>query len=72
MCSHEEPLSSAGGGAITSPRTLHRAKEQGSIPQEAQLTPRDPRMTAWDDIPWEFGGLDVLGSPKVDNQYHAA
>ena len=133
-------------------RVFHRAKEMGWIPQEAQLTPRDPRMTAWDDIPeeerpfqrrlmevaagfaehvdvqvgrlvdeidqlgygdntlifyiWgdngssgegqngtisellaqngipipvsmhlqaldELGGLDVLGSPKVDNQYHA-
>ncbi len=133
-------------------RVFHRAKEMGWIPQEAQLTPRDPRMTAWDDIPeeerpfqrrlmevaagfaehvdvqvgrlvdeidqlgygdntlifyiWgdngssgegqngtisellaqngipiplsmhlqaldELGGLDALGSPKVDNQYHA-
>ena len=133
-------------------RVFHRAKEQGWIPQEAQLTPRDPRMAAWDDIPeeekpfqrrlmevaagyaehvdvqvgrlidevdrlgygentlvfyiWgdngssgegqdgtisellsqngipttidmhlraldELGGLDVLGSPKTDNQYHA-
>jgi arylsulfatase len=133
-------------------RVFHRAKEQGWIPQEAQLTPRDPRLAAWDDIPqhqrpfqrrlmevaagfaehvdvqvgrlideveqlgygdntlifyiWgdngssgegqngtiselisqnnipstveqhitaleELGGLDVLGSPKVDNQYHA-
>ena len=134
-------------------RVFHRAKEKGWIPQEAQLTPRDPRMAAWDDIPeeekpfqrrlmevaagyaehvdvqvgrlvdeverlgygentlvfyiWgdngssgegangtisellsqngipttidmhlkaldELGGLDVLGSPKTDNQYHAA
>ena len=134
-------------------RVFHRAKEMGWIPQEAQLTPRDPAMTAWDDIPdhqrpfqtrlmevaagyaehvdvqvgrlvdeidrlgyadntmvfyiWgdngssgegldgtisellaqngipttvdmhikaldELGGLDVLGSPKVENQYHAA
>jgi arylsulfatase A-like enzyme len=133
-------------------RVFHRAKEMGWIPQEAQLTPRDPRMAAWDDIPEEerpfqrrlmevaagfaehvdvqvgrlvdeidqlgygdntlifyiwgdngssgegqngtisellaqnsipiplsmhmqaldaLGGLDALGSPKVDNQYHA-
>ena len=133
-------------------RVFHRAKEKGWIPQEAQLTPRDPQLAAWDDIPeaerpfqrrlmevaagyaehvdvqvgrvvdeidrlgygdntlifyiWgdngssgegqngtisellaqnmipttvdmhiraldELGGLDVLGSPQVDNQYHA-
>jgi arylsulfatase A-like enzyme len=133
-------------------RVHARAKEQGWIPQDAELTPRDPRLAAWDDIPedekpfqrrlmevaagyaehvdvqvgrlideverlgygdntlvfyiWgdngssgegqngtvsellsqngipstvdmhikalnEMGGLDVLGSPKVDNQYHA-
>ncbi|GAA4605990.1 arylsulfatase [Actinoplanes octamycinicus] len=133
-------------------RVFHRAKEMGWIPAQAQLTPRDPRMPAWEDIPeherpfqsrlmevaagfgehvdvqvgrlidevdalgygdntlvfyiWgdngssgegqngtisellaqnaipttvdmhlealdELGGLDVLGSPKVDNQYHA-
>jgi arylsulfatase A-like enzyme len=133
-------------------RVFHRAKEQGWIPEETQLTPRDPRMPAWEDIPadekpfqrrlmevaagyaehvdvqvgrlvdeverlgygentlvfyiWgdngssgegangtisellsqngipttidmhlkaldELGGLDVLGSPKTDNQYHA-
>jgi arylsulfatase len=130
-----------------------RAKDKGWIPPEAQLTPRDPRLAAWEDIPeherpfqtrlmevaagfaehvdvqvgrlvdevetlgygentlvfyiWgdngssgegangtisellsqngipttidmhikaldELGGLDVLGSPKTDNQYHAA
>jgi arylsulfatase A-like enzyme len=134
-------------------RVFHRAKEMGWIPPNTQLTPRDPRMAAWEDIPeaerpfqrrlmevaagfaehadvqagrlideleglgygdntlvfyiWgdngssgegtngtisellsqngipstvdmhiraleEMGGLDVLGSPKVDNQYHAA
>lgn len=134
-------------------RVFRRAKEQGWIPPETQLTPRDPNMPAWEDIPeqerpfqrrlmevaagfgehadvqagrlidelehlgyadntlvfylWgdngssgegangtisellsqngipttvamhiealdEMGGLDVLGSPKVDNQYHAA
>jgi arylsulfatase A-like enzyme len=134
-------------------RVFARAKEKGWIPAEAQLTPRDPRLAAWDDIPederpfqtrlmevaagyaehvdvqvgrlvdevetlgygentlvfyiWgdngssgegangtisellsqngipttidmhikaldELGGLDVLGSPKTDNQYHAA
>ncbi|UJA20516.1 arylsulfatase [Thermoleophilia bacterium SCSIO 60948] len=133
-------------------RVFHRAKEKGWIPAEAQLTPRDPQMPAWDDIPeaqrpfqrrlmevaagfaehadvqagrvideierlgraentlifyiWgdngssgegqngtisellaqngipttvdthidaleEMGGLDLLGTPKVDNQYHA-
>jgi arylsulfatase A-like enzyme len=133
-------------------RVFNRAKQMGWIPPEAQLTPRDPRMAAWEDIPeqerpfqrrlmevaagyaehvdvqvgrlideveslgygdntlvfyiWgdngssgegqngtiselisqngipttidmhikaldELGGLDVLGSPKVDNQYHA-
>ncbi len=133
-------------------RVFRRAKESGWIPPETELTPRDPRMPAWDDIPederpfqrrlmevaagfaehadvqvgrlidevdrlgyadntlvfyiWgdngssgegqngtisellaqngipttadmhiraldELGGLDVLGSPKVDNQYHA-
>jgi arylsulfatase A-like enzyme len=133
-------------------RVFARAKEQGWIPAEAQLTPRDPQMQAWDDVPeeqrpfqrrlmevaagyaehadvqagrvideierlgvaentlifyiWgdngssgegqngtisellaqngipttvdmhintleEMGGLDLLGTPKVDNQYHA-
>ena len=133
-------------------RVVKRAKEKGWIPQDAQLTPRDPAMPAWDDIPdeqrpfqrrlmevaagyaehadvqagrvideiealglaentlvfyiWgdngssgegqngtisellaqnqipstiamhiqtleEMGGLDLLGTPKVDNQYHA-
>jgi arylsulfatase A-like enzyme len=133
-------------------RVHARAKEKGWIPQDAELTPRDPRMPAWDDIPddqkpfqrrlmevaagfaehvdaqvgrlvdevdrlgltdntlvfyiWgdngssgegqngtisellaqngipttvdmhiqaleELGGLDALGSPKTDNQYHA-
>ena len=133
-------------------RVCARAKQKGWIPQDAQLTPRDPTMPSWDSIPedekpfqrrlmevaagfsehvdtqvgrlvdeidrlgygentlifyiWgdngssaegqngtiaEFlaqnaipttvamhiqtlealGGLDVLGSPKVDNQYHA-
>ena len=133
-------------------RVFARAKQKGWIPQNAQLTPRDPTMPSWDSIPedekpfqrrlmevaagfaehvdtqvgrlvdeldrlgygentlifyiWgdngssaegqngtiaEFlaqnaipttvpmhiqalealGGLDVLGSPKVDNQYHA-
>ena len=132
-------------------RVCARAKQQGWIPQEAQLTPRDPRMASWDSIPEDekpfqrrlmevaagftehvdtqvgrivdeldrlgygdntlifyiwgdngssaegqngtiseliaqngipstvsmhikaleaLGGLDVLGSPKVDNQYH--
>ena len=134
-------------------RTHQRAKEAGWIPADAELTPRDPRLAAWDDIPdeekpfhrrlmevaagygehvdvqigrlidevdrlgyrdntlvfyiWgdngssgegqngtvsemlaqngipttidmhiraleEMGGLDVLGTPKVENQYHAA
>jgi arylsulfatase A-like enzyme len=134
-------------------RVFDRAKEQGWIPHDAQLTPRDPNLAAWDDIPederpfqrrlmevaagyaehvdvqigrvldevealgyadntlvvyiWgdngssgegqngtiselvaqngipttvdmhikaleEIGGLEVLGSPKTDNQYHAA
>jgi arylsulfatase len=133
-------------------RTFARAKERGWIPEDAVLTPRDPRMPGWDEIPeaerpfqrrlmevaagfgehcdaqvgrlvdtieelgygdntlifyiWgdngssgegqsgtisellaqngipttvdmhiqaleELGGLDVLGSPKVENQYHA-
>ena len=133
-------------------RVFARAKEIGWIPEEAELTPRDPTLAAWDDIPehqrpfqrrlmevaagygehvdvqvgrlideldtlgyadntlvfyiWgdngssgegqngtisellaqngipttvdmhiqaldAIGGLDVLGSPKVDNQYHA-
>jgi len=133
-------------------RVFERAKELGWIPQDAALTPRDPSLPAWDDIPeeerpfqrrlmevaagfaehvdvqvgrlideveqlgyadntlvfyiWgdngssgegqngtisellaqnaipttvdlhiraldELGGLDVLGSPKTDNQYHA-
>ena len=133
-------------------RVFARAKEKGWIPPDAQLTPRDPQMPAWEDIPeeqrpfqrrlmevaagyaehadvqagrrdrrdrglglgentlvfyiWgdngssgegqngtisellaqnqipttvdmhiktleELGGLDVLGTPKVDNQYHA-
>ena len=133
-------------------RVFERAKAQGWIPQDAQLTERDPTLPAWDDLPedekpfqrrlmevaagyaehvdvqvgrlldevealgygddtlviyiWgdngssgegqngtisellaqngipttvdmhikaleELGGLDVLGSPKTDNQYHA-
>lgn len=133
-------------------RVHARAKEKGWIPQNAELTPRDPSLPAWDEIPedqkpfqrrlmevaagygehvdvqvgrlideverlghaentlvfyiWgdngssgegqngtisellaqngipttvdmhikaldELGGLDVLGSPLVDNQYHA-
>jgi arylsulfatase A-like enzyme len=133
-------------------RTFVRAKELGWIPEHAVLTPRDPAMPTWDDIPeverpfhtrsmevaagfaehvdvqvgrlldevdrlgltdntlvfyiWgdngssgegqngtisellaqngipttvdmhirvleEMGGLDLLGSPKVDNMYHA-
>src|SRR5690242_6604895 len=133
-------------------RVFARAKEKGWIPEDAQLTPRDPHMPAWDDIPeqqrpfqrrlmevaagyaehadvqagrvigeierlgladntlifyiWgdngssgegqngtisellaqngipstvdmhiqaleQMGGLDLLGTPKVDNQYHA-
>jgi arylsulfatase A-like enzyme len=32
-------------------RVFHRAKEKGWIPAEAQLTPRDPTMAAWDSIP---------------------
>jgi arylsulfatase len=134
-------------------RVHARAKELGWIPEDCELTPRDPRLAAWDGIPddekpfqrrlmevaagyaedvdvqvgrlideverlgyggntpvfyiWgdngssgegqngtvsellaqngipstidmhikalnELGGPDVLGSPKVDNQYHAA
>jgi arylsulfatase len=133
-------------------RVFERAKAQGWLPEDAQLTPRDPSLPAWDDIPeqerpfqrrlmevaagfaehvdvqvgrlldeverlgyaedtlvfyiWgdngssgegqngtisellaqngipttvdmhikaldDLGGLDVLGSPKTDNQYHA-
>jgi arylsulfatase len=133
-------------------RVFEKAKASGWIPEDARLTPRDPTMPAWDDIPeeekpfqrrlmevaagyaehvdvqvgrlldeverlgradntlvfyiWgdngssgegqngtisellaqngipttvdmhiaaleEIGGLDALGSPKVDNQYHA-
>ncbi len=32
-------------------RVYARAKEKGWIPQDAELTPRDPRLPAWDDIP---------------------
>lgn len=32
-------------------RVFHEAKAKGWIPAEAQLTPRDPTMTAWDSIP---------------------
>lgn len=134
-------------------RTHARAIERGWLPADAELTPRDPQMAAWEDIPddekafqarlmevaagfgehvdhqvgrvldelehlgyddntivmyiWgdngssaegqngtiaellaqngvpstirqhidtldELGGLDVLGTPKVDNMYHAA
>lgn len=133
-------------------RVFERQKQMGWIPADAQLTERDPRMQAWDDVPederpfhrrsmevaagfaehvdvqvgrlldevdalgytdntlvfyiWgdngssgegqngtisellaqngipttidmhlkaldDLGGLDVLGTPKVDNQYHA-
>ncbi|MDM0015805.1 arylsulfatase [Variovorax sp. J22P168] len=32
-------------------RVFHNAKAKGWIPADAQLTPRHPTMTAWDDIP---------------------
>jgi arylsulfatase A-like enzyme len=32
-------------------RVFHRAKAKGWIPAEAQLTPRDPTMAAWESIP---------------------
>lgn len=32
-------------------RVFARAKDKGWIPPEAELTDRDPTMTAWDDIP---------------------
>jgi len=32
-------------------RVFHNAKAKGWIPANAQLTPRDPTMTAWADIP---------------------
>ncbi len=32
-------------------RVYARAKQKGWIPQDAELTPRDPRLPAWDDIP---------------------
>ena len=34
-------------------RVFARAKEKGWIPADAQLTPRDPQLPAWDDIPEE-------------------
>jgi arylsulfatase A-like enzyme len=34
-------------------RVFARAKEKGWIPDDAQLTPRDPQMPAWEDIPEE-------------------
>jgi arylsulfatase A-like enzyme len=34
-------------------RVFAGAKEKGWIPADAQLTPRDPQMPAWDDIPEE-------------------
>lgn len=34
-------------------RVYARAKERGWIPQDAELTDRDPMMPAWDDIPDE-------------------
>ena len=32
-------------------RVFERAKEKGWIPQDCELTERDQRMKAWDDIP---------------------
>ena len=32
-------------------RVFARAKQKGWIPQDAQLTPRDPTMPSWDSIP---------------------
>ena len=32
-------------------RVFTRAKENGWIPQDCELTPRDPTLAAWDDIP---------------------
>ena len=32
-------------------RVFERAKEKGWIPQDCELTARDERMKAWDDIP---------------------
>ncbi len=34
-------------------RVFNRAKAQGWIPEDAQLTPRHPTMAAWDSIPEE-------------------
>jgi arylsulfatase A-like enzyme len=34
-------------------RVFARAKEKGWIPEDAKLTPRDPQMPAWDDVPEE-------------------
>jgi arylsulfatase A-like enzyme len=34
-------------------RVFTRAKEKGWIPEDAKLTPRDPQMPAWDDVPEE-------------------
>ncbi|KAA1418174.1 arylsulfatase [Mumia zhuanghuii] len=34
-------------------RVFARAKTQGWIPEDAELTPRDPNLPAWDDIPEE-------------------
>ena len=34
-------------------RVFERAKSMGWIPEDAELTPRDPRLPAWEDIPEE-------------------
>jgi arylsulfatase len=35
-------------------QTLARQKELGVVPQDAELTPRNPLITAWDDMPEEL------------------
>lgn len=41
----------ADGWDVERERTLERQKELGIVPPETELTPRNPLITAWDDMP---------------------
>ncbi|MFB9308544.1 arylsulfatase [Agromyces hippuratus] len=44
----------ADGWDVERERTLARQKELGVVPEDTELTPRNPLITAWDDMPDEL------------------
>ena len=44
----------ADGWDVERERTLARQKELGVVPADTELTPRNPLITAWDDMPDEL------------------